>query len=69
MLVVGSGQCSMSVLGKLEGKVFRFGRDENRTVEFDIHGVVGFVWEQDFPEASINSALIVDFEEINEFSS
>jgi hypothetical protein len=69
MLVVGSGRCSMSVLGKLEGKVSRFGRDENRTVESDIRGVVGFVWEQDFSEAPINSALIVVVEKLNEFSS
>jgi hypothetical protein len=32
MLVVGSGRCSMSVFGKLENEVFRFGLDENRTV-------------------------------------
>jgi hypothetical protein len=69
MLVVGSGRCSMSVLGKLEVEVFRFGRDENRTAESDIRGVVGFVWEQDFSKASINSAMIVVFEKLNEFSS
>jgi hypothetical protein len=40
MLVVGSGRCLMSVVGKLEVKVSRFGRDENRAVEFDIRGVV-----------------------------
>jgi hypothetical protein len=59
----------MSVLGKLEVEVFRFGRDENRTAESDIRGVVGFVWEQDFSEAPINSAMIVVFEKLNEFSS
>jgi hypothetical protein len=69
MLVVGSGRCSLSVVGKLEVKVSRFGRDENRTVEFDIRGVVCFVWEQDFSEAPINSALVTDFEEIKEFIS
>jgi hypothetical protein len=69
MLVVGSGRCSMSVLGKLEGKVSRFGCDENCTVESDIRGVVGFVWEQDFSKAPINSALIVGFEKLHEFSS
>jgi hypothetical protein len=69
VLVVGSGRCSMSVVGKLEVKVSRFGRDENRTVEFDIRGVVCFVWKQDFSEAPINSALVTDFEEIKEFGS
>jgi hypothetical protein len=69
MLVVGSGRCLMSVVGKLEVKVSRFGRDENRTVEFDIHGVVCFVWEQDFSKAPINSALVTDFEEIKGFCS
>jgi hypothetical protein len=32
MLVVGSGRWPMLVLGKLESEVFRFGRDENRTI-------------------------------------
>jgi hypothetical protein len=69
MLVVGSGRCSMSVVGKLEAEVSRFCRDENRAVELDIRGVVCFVWEQDFFQASINSALVTAFEEINEFGS
>jgi hypothetical protein len=69
LLVVGSGRCSMFVLGKLEVKVSRFGCYENCTVEFDIRGVVCFVWEQDFSEAQINSALIFDFEEIKKFGS
>jgi hypothetical protein len=69
MLVVGSGWCSMSVVGKLEVKVSRHGRDENRAVEFDIRGVVSFVQEQDFSQAPINSALVIFVEEIKEFGS
>jgi hypothetical protein len=57
------------VVGKLEVKVSRFGRDENRAVEFDIRGVVCFVREQDFPQAPINSALVTFVEEIKEFGS
>jgi hypothetical protein len=68
MLVVGSGWCSMSGVGKLEVKVSRFGREEN-TVEFDIRGVVCFVREQDFSQAPINSALVAVFKEIEEFGS
>jgi hypothetical protein len=56
-------------VGKLEVKLFRFGREENRAVEFDIRGVVCFVREQDFSQAPINSALVTDFEEIKEFGS
>jgi hypothetical protein len=59
----------MSAVGKVEVQVSRFGRDENRAVEFDIRGVVCFVWEQDFSQAPINSALVTVFEEINEFGS
>jgi hypothetical protein len=69
MLVVGSGWWSMSGVGELEVKVFRFGREENCAVEFDIRGVVCFVRKQDFSQAPINSALITDFEEIKEFGS
>jgi hypothetical protein len=59
----------MLVVGKLEVKVPRFGRDENRAVEFNIRGVVCLVREQDFPQAPIDSALVTVFEEINEFGS
>jgi hypothetical protein len=59
----------MSGVRKLEVKVSRFGREEKRAVEFDIHGVVCFVREQDFPQAPINSALVTVFEEIKEFGS
>jgi hypothetical protein len=69
MLVAGNGRCSMSVVGKLEVKVFRFGRDENRAVEFDIRGVVCSVREQEFSQAPINSALVIFVEEIKEFGS
>jgi hypothetical protein len=67
MLVVGGGWCSMSGVGKLEVKVSRFGREENRAVEIDIRGVVCLVQEQDFSQAPINSALVTVFEEIKEF--
>jgi hypothetical protein len=69
MLLVGSGWFSMLGVGKLEVKVSGFGCKENRAVEFDIHGVVCFVQEQDFSQAPINSALLTVFEEIKEFSS
>jgi hypothetical protein len=59
----------MSVFGKLEGEVFRFGRDEKRTVQSDIRGVAGFVLEHNFSEAPINSGLVVGFEKLNEFIS
>jgi hypothetical protein len=54
---------------QLEVKVSGFGREKNRAVEFDIRGVVGFVREQDFSQAPINSALVTVFEEIEEFGS
>jgi hypothetical protein len=38
MLFVSSGWGSMSGVGKLEVKVSRFSREENRAVEFDIRG-------------------------------
>jgi hypothetical protein len=69
MLLVGSGWCPMSGVGKLEVKVFGFGREENRAVESDIRGVVCFVREQDFSQAPINSALVTVFGEIKEFGS
>jgi hypothetical protein len=69
MLVVGSGWCQMSDVGKLEVKVSGFCREENRAVEFDIHGVVCFVREKDLSQAPINSALVTVFEEINQFGS
>jgi hypothetical protein len=59
----------MAVVGKLEVKVSRFARDENRAVDFDIRGMVCFVREQDFSQAPINSALVIFVEEIKEFAS
>jgi hypothetical protein len=54
---------------QLEVKVSGFGREENRAVEFDIRGVVCLVREQDFSQAPINSALVIVFEEIEDFGS
>jgi hypothetical protein len=69
MLLVGSGWCSMLGVRQLEVKVSGLCLEENRAVEFDIRGVVCFVREQDFPQAPIISALVIVFEEIEEFGS
>jgi hypothetical protein len=69
MLFPGSGRCSTFDVGKLEVKVSRFGREENRAVGFDIRGVVCFVQEKDFPHAPINSATVIVVEEVDDVFS